>query len=134
MEATKEAYKVYREKGPLAAMEGFIDINFIPDEAKLMRLGARAHGDPFGVGNQLYWFEREVLVYPFADLRLKELEKQKEKIVFATSAEAGDLPAGMVPQILAEKFGMRAVVLPGAHCGYLTDADDFSQAIIMYME
>lgn len=133
-EKTKEAYQVYREKGPIAAMEGFIDINFTPDEAKLMRLGAAAHADPFGVGNQLYWFEREVLVYPLADLRLEELREHEDKIIFATSAEASDLPAGMVPQILAEKLGMKAIVLPGAHCGYLTDADDFAQAVTMYIE
>jgi pimeloyl-ACP methyl ester carboxylesterase len=134
MEKTKEAYQIYREKGPLTAMEGFIDINFTPQEAKLMRLGAKAHADPFGVGNQLYWFEREVLVYPFADLRLEELQQYKDKLIFATSEEASDLPAGMVPQILAERLGMRAIVLPGAHCGYLTEPDDFAQAIITYMD
>jgi pimeloyl-ACP methyl ester carboxylesterase len=134
MAKTKEAYEVYRSQGPIAAMEGFIDVNFTPQEAKLMRLGAKAHADPFGVGNQLYWFERELLVYPFADLRLDELEAHKDKLVFATSEEASELPAGMVPQILAERLGLRAIVLPGAHCGYLTDADDFAQAIIMYME
>jgi pimeloyl-ACP methyl ester carboxylesterase len=134
MERTKQAYQVYREKGPLTAMDGFLDFNFTPKEAKLMRLGAQAHADPFGVGNQLYWFEREVLSYPFSDVRLEELEQHKDKLVFATSEEASELPAGTVPKILAEKLGMRAIVLPGAHCGYLTDADDFAQAVIMYME
>ncbi|TID27976.1 hypothetical protein E2P81_ATG00729 [Venturia nashicola] len=131
---TKEAYQIYREKGPIVAMDGFIDINFTPDETKIMKLGAAAHADPFAVGNQLYWFEREVLVYPMADLRLEELMELKDKIVFATSAEAGHLPAGMVPIILAERLGMKAVVLPGAHLGYLTDADDFAQAVMMYFD
>jgi pimeloyl-ACP methyl ester carboxylesterase len=134
MEKTKQAYQIYREKGPIAAMEGFLEFNFTPREAKLLRMGAQAHADPFGAGNQLYWFEREVLAYPFAELRLDELEQHKDKLVFATSEEASDRPAGMVPQILAEKFEMRAIVLPGAHCGYLTDADDFAQSLTTYME
>lgn len=133
-ERTKQAYQDYREKGPVTAMDGFIDINFTPDEIKIMKLGAAAHADPFAVGNQLYWFEREVRVYPMADLRLEEMREQKDKIVFATSAEASELPAGMVPQILAERLGMKAIVLPGAHLGYLTDADDFAQTLTMYME
>ena len=54
--------------------------------------------------------------------------------MLATSEEASHLPAGMVPQILAEKLGKKAIVLPGAHCGYLTEPDDFAQAITTYME
>ncbi|KAF1982417.1 alpha/beta-hydrolase [Aulographum hederae CBS 113979] len=133
-EKTKNAYDVYREKGAIAAMEGFIDVNFTPREAKIMRLGAQAHVDPFGVGNQLYWFEFELLVYPFAELRIEEMKKYADKIIFATSEEASDLPAGMVPQILAEKLGKKAIVLPGAHLGYLTEPEDFAQAITTYME
>jgi pimeloyl-ACP methyl ester carboxylesterase len=134
MAKTKEAYQVYREQGPVAAMEGFLDFNFTTQEAKLLRLGMRAHADPFAAGNQMYWFEREVLVYPFSELRVEELAQHKDKIVFATSAEAEDLPAGLVPKILAERIGLKAVVLPGAHCGYLTEPDDFAQAVITYIE
>jgi pimeloyl-ACP methyl ester carboxylesterase len=134
MERTKKAYQVYREKGPIVAMDGFTDINFTAKEGKLLKLGAEAHADPYGVGNQIYWFEREVLAYPFSDVRQEELRKYEDKLIFATSEEASDLPAGMIPQIIAENLGMKAIVLPGAHCGYLTDPNDFAQAIIMYME
>ncbi|KAF2431749.1 alpha/beta-hydrolase [Tothia fuscella] len=131
---TKIAYQVYREKGTHAAMEGFFKLNFTASEAQLIRRGTEAHSDPFSVGNQLYWFERELPVYPFAKYQRQELEKHVDKIVFATSEEASDLPAGRVPQIMAEDLGKKAIVLPGAHCGYLTEPDDFAQAIVMYME
>lgn len=131
---TKKAYDEYRAKGPIYALEDFNAINFTPQEAKLMVMGGKAHTDPFAVGNQLYWFEREVLVYPFADLRLDELEKHKSKIVWATSEEASDLPAGKIPQILARKMEMRAVTMPGAHCGYLTEGEDFAQALLTFLE
>lgn len=131
---TKKAYDDYRAKGPIFAMNDFGKLNFTPQEAKLLADGAAAHADPYAVGNQIYWFEREVTVYPFADLKLEELEKHKGKVVWATSEEGSDLPAGRIPQILASKMGMRAVTMPAAHCGYLTEAEDFAQALKTFLE
>lgn len=133
-EATRKAYEDYRRAGPSAALRGFATVNFSAAEAKQLLDGSNAHSDPFSVGNSLYWFERELPDYPFTAMQLDEMAEHKGKIVFAASAEAGDLPAGRIPQIMAGMLGMRAVVMPGAHSGYQTDPEDFAQALMTYIE
>lgn len=127
MQQTREVYSVYREQGQISAMQLFLRIYLSVEEAKILLAAQPA--DPYDTGNLLYWFERELLVYPFVDVGYDILSGLKDKLVLADSVWGRDLPAGRAPQAMAEKLGLQIVTMPGGHVSYLTHAQEFAASL-----
>ena len=131
MAETRRYYDIYRVSGPEPAMEQFMEAYLGAEEAALMkRLRGSALGapqDPYAVGNQLYWFERELPNYPFVDPNWERLERQREKLLMATSVLAKQTPEGRAAIVIAQRIGKKEVVLPGGHVGYLTHDEEWAK-------
>lgn len=123
MQQTRDVHMLYREKGQIVAMQEFEKIYLSQQEAKML-MSAR-NPDPYENGNLLYWFERELLVYPFVDVGYDDLFDLKDKLVLADSEIGKHLPAGRAPQAMAEKLDLRIVTMPGGHVAYLTHPQEF---------
>ena len=82
------------------------------------------------MGNQLYWFERELTAYPFVAPNWDGLQEVKEKLLMASSVLAGATPEGRAAKVIAQKLGGREVILPGGHVGYMTHAEEWATALV----
>lgn len=127
---TQQMYDLYRAKGVHAALRSFSSVNFTPKEIAAFVARAKEGPNPYDWGNILYWFERELLVYPFADAPWDILQKPevKERLILGVSIDGGNLPAGRVAKKMAGRLGPDVAVetFPGGHLPYFTDVEPFT--------
>jgi hypothetical protein len=79
----------------------------------------------------MYWFERELLVYPDVDLDLDELARHSSKIIVARGSEIR--PRSLYhPNVeaLARRVNVGILDLPGAHVGYLFYPERFAEELV----
>lgn len=125
-------YQAYREGGIIPALELFASMTQLNEhEAAGLQASMDPRNGPYSFANAMYWFEREVNTYPATAFDLTVLEQVKVKLVLAngveTPKEAGHYRPNM---ILAEKLRVDVKMLPGAHLGAISHADDFANGVV----
>lgn len=128
----QEIYDTYRSSGMPPAFGKFAELVKLPKhEAAGIAMAFSARNGPEKFGNAQYWFERELLVYPFHIFDVQELEQYKKKLVLANS----DLSDQTALQYRAnvefgKKLGLDVQTFAGAHLGYLTHAQPFAEKLL----
>ena len=134
----QKIYDIYRAEGVPPAIAYFSEVIRADDEGKGLAMAFNPQFGPFVSSNTLYWFERELMHYPFRefDQDVKEggsLQKNAKKLLLLN----GELSNKEAPQYLANpslndklQLGQDVVHLPGAHLGYLTHAAEFAPELL----
>lgn len=120
-----KVYELYREQGQIAALQEFLKGMSAIDKVAM----SHKTDNPFAQGNSVYWFEREVLSYPFTVFDVDLLKKSKDKLLVGV----GKLSNGSYPQrcaeIWADTLGISVVKLAGGHVGFAMFAEEFAKDI-----
>ena len=129
-------YDVYRNSGPIAAMEAFTGGLAVGKEGELMRSSMHPRTSHEVRANALFWFEFELRQYPTSKVDVEGLMALKEKFVPAAGVESGN-EVGVAPiACIAGALGKEILRLPGGHLGFITDpkpwARDFLEGISRY--
>ena len=132
----QDAYDTYRAHGVPPAMEKFMDLVMISrDAGQGMVSTLDPSNNPFMAGNTLYWFEREVLVYPQRDFDLEAIAKQKDLLMLGNADESNREALqyrGNV--VLGEKVGSDVKLFSGGHVGFTTHAKEFARELRGYLK
>jgi pimeloyl-ACP methyl ester carboxylesterase len=126
--AQKDIYDTYRAAGVAPAAEKFGVLVKAGAEAPHLAAGMDARNGPFIGQNVQYWFERELLTYPFRDLNMSQLADSKDKLLLVNGRdshrEALQYRANLT---LADMLGLPAVShVPGMHVGFASHAKEFA--------
>ena len=129
-------YDVYRNSGPIAAMEAFTGGLAVGKEGELMRSTMHPGTSHEVRANALFWFEFELRQYPLSKVDIEGLLALKEKFVPSVGVESGN-EVGVAPiACIAGALGREILRLPGGHLGFVTDpeawAKDFLKGIVRY--
>lgn len=120
-----KVYELYREQGQIAASQDFLKGMSAIDKVAM----SHKSGNPFTQANSVYWFEREVLTYPFTVFDTDLLAKSKDKLLMGI----GKMSNGSYPQrcaeIWAKTLGVPTVELAGGHVGFAMFAEAFAEDI-----
>ena len=134
----QKIYDIYRASGVPPAIAYFSEVIRADDEGQGLAMAFNPQFGPFVAANTMYWFERELMQYPFREFEqdLKDggsLKKNAKKLLLLN----GELSNKEAPQYLANPglksklgLGEDVVHLPGAHLGYLTNAAEFAVELI----
>jgi acetyltransferase/esterase len=128
----QEVYDTYRAHGVHPAMQKFGDAVKAGDETtKILQMAFDARNGPFVAANVMYWFERELMVYPAADIDVAALRQHRGSILLAngreSDAQATQYRANVV---MAEEMGLELVILPGAHVGFRSHPEEFARELL----
>ena len=138
----QEIYDTYRASGIPPALELFKNLIKAGHEGAGLQAAFDARNGPYISSNTLYWFEREVMDYPFRDFDQDvepngSLRKHQDKLLLAN----GKLSNKEAPQYLAnikleERLGLKDAVVhfSGAHLGYFTHAEDFARELLGFLK
>ena len=124
-------YETYRKYGVPPAMIEFGTLykaGSLNTYALLASMDGR--NNVFTWGNDQYWLEREMPVYPLQDFDLDVLGKYKSLLMVANGVQTD--PTAMQYRanvVMAQKFGLNVTMLPGSHVGYQTDPAAWSAAL-----
>ena len=126
----QDVYDTYRRAGMPPALEKFAHVTHADQKMLVAMIDPR--NGPYLFSNTQYWFEREFLYYPKTDFDVKnELRPLKDKLMLVNGQlsprEAYQFRANAT---LAEKLGLKLVLLPGEHVGHATHAEQFSQKFL----
>ena len=125
-------YATYRAAGMQPALEKFSINNLIsPGEASGLMAAFNPRNGPHVFANSMYWFEREVLDYPYREFDIDELRKLKDKLLLLNGEESiKEAPHYRPNVVLHEKTGARLEFMPGAHFGFMSHPQQFAQKLI----
>ena len=130
-----DIYQTYRASGVSPAMEKVADMIKAGVEREPLLKGFDARAGPFVAQNVMYWFEREVLTYPFRDFDLKILQERRPILLLANGGssnhEALQYRANLV---LGEKLGIEVTDLPGLHLGFASHPKEFAQELLIALK
>ncbi|KAI1625386.1 Alpha/Beta hydrolase protein [Exophiala viscosa] len=127
----KNIYDTYRKSGVAPALMKFADMIKAGAEREglVSRMDARA--GPFVAANVMYWFEREVMVYPFRRFDVKELEQHKDKLLLAngrdSNKEALQFRANVV---LGHELDLKVNLFAGMHVGFASHPEEFARDLV----
>ena len=128
----EEVYSIYRAQGPIPAFRAFGEMcRFTAAEHAGMAYAfnpANNPSNPYIVGNLLYWFERELAVYPLHVFDVEEIAAQRGKVVLVNGRESeGEAPHVRANVCLAEKLeGVEVRRWAGRHLGFASDTEEFA--------
>jgi hypothetical protein len=80
--------------------------------------------------NIIYWFEYELRQYTSVDFDLTALGAFPDRLVLAGGRESRGYLPYLPNSVLARKFGLNILELPGGHLGYVLHATQFAQELI----
>lgn len=119
-------YDVYRAQGPHAALPGFFAAALAsPAEIDTMTQAMDPNASADMRADIMYFFERELLVYPPAVVNIEGLKASKDKLIPCLSEAAVGKPAGAPIEMIAYQLGRELLKIKGGHIGYVTDPEDF---------
>ncbi len=128
-------YQTYRESGVAPAMVKFADMIKAGVEREPLLKGFDARAGPFVAQNVMYWFEREVLVYPFRDFDLKILQERAPLLLLANGASSNHEALQYRGNIaLGKKLGLEVTDLPGLHLGFVSHSKEFALELLMALK
>jgi len=116
-------YDLYRQSGIEPALKKFREQAFAESERQHM---AAAPKNEYTLANATYWFEHELRQYPAADLDLKALKSDADRIVPMAGRESRGYPCYEVNVELGKKLGRDLIELAGGHIGFLTQPAAFA--------
>lgn len=122
VEKQHQVYQAYREQGIISALKLFLD-----DIAESDRGAMGKAGNQFAQANSTYWFEREMLVYPFTKFDKNALVKVKNKLIMGAGKASDSTYAYRLALIWAERLGVPVANLAGGHVGFATHPHEFAK-------
>lgn len=125
-----DIYKTYRKSGIAPALEMFADMIKAGKERQGLVRGF-ASADPYVKLNTIYWFERELLDYPYRQFDIEVLEKQKDRLLLANGADSNKEALQFRANVaLGEKLGLEVKLLPAMHVGFATHPKGWAQGLL----
>lgn len=123
-------YDTYRRSGVPPAMQQFADMVKAGTETSGMLAGFTSRKSDI-IANTMYWFERELLVYPCREVQVAILETRKASLLLVNGSgsnkEALQYRANVV---LAQKIGLEVGHVPGMHLGFASHPKGFANAVL----
>ena len=130
-----DIYQTYRDSGVAPAMEKFATMTKLGVEREGLMKGFDARAGPFVAANVQYWFEREVLQYPFRELDLHVLQERKPLLLLANGISSNHEALQYRANIaLGGKIGLEVTDLPGFHMGFASHPKEFAQELLMALK
>jgi pimeloyl-ACP methyl ester carboxylesterase len=127
----REIYDTYRARGVPPAMERFAAAVADGAEAEMMPRAVDPANGGFVPLNIMYWFERELLVYPEVDLDMEVLAGRRDKLVLAKGREVRSHSfLERVVHALVGRLQAKVLDLPGPHLGYLFQPEEFASELL----
>jgi acetyltransferase/esterase len=132
----QEVYDIYRAKGIFPALERFTaNVLAVETEQSTMQWSMDPRRGGFAAANTLYWFERELTPYPFAEIDMESLVQRKQQLLLVVGRESSGQPVCGVPtESLAIKLGLTVRNLPGGHLGFAFHAAEFGKALLAFLK
>ncbi|KAL6250084.1 hypothetical protein RBB50_002385 [Rhinocladiella similis] len=127
-----EIYQTYRQSGIPSALKKFAALYKVKDAEFPIFLASMdpCRGPSIGQ-NSIYWFEREIPVYPLQDFDLQALEKYKDKLILAAGEDTDpSAPHYRANELLAKRCGKELVIVPGGHTGFATHPVQWASALM----
>ena len=131
LQRIKEIHDTYRKSGMPPAYHKLADyVKLSQGEA----MGLLAATDPkngaYNFSNAQYFWEREVLYYPFHHFDVDAIKQHKDKLLLATGEQTDQEALHYRPnKILSEKLGSKVEFFPGGHMGTLTNTKEFAEKL-----
>ena len=149
----QEIYDIYRARGLPPALDRFAEsIQAGAEKIGLLR-AFDPQSSPYTTANGLYWFERELMVYPLRDFEndlsldagngtdssgtgAGSLRLHRDKLLLVCGRDsAKEAPQYKANFCLREKLGYESedrevVLLPGAHFGYIMFPQEFMRELL----
>ena len=127
----QEIYDIYRKSGVPPAIQRFAEVIKAGDELAGLTMGFDPRNGPFISSNVMYWFERELMVYPFRDFDLEVLESHKNLLLLANGRESNtEAPQYLANAVLAKKLDLNLWHFPGAHLGFASHPAEFARELL----
>ncbi len=138
----QKIYDVYRAQGIPPALEVFAEAINAGSEIAGLRYAFDPKSGPFASSNVMYWFERELMYYPFRDFEadLKKgggLESHQDRLLLARGRDSEkEAPQYQSNAYLKTELGMERPVLelPGAHFGYAMCPEAFAKELMQALQ
>ncbi|KAF2857461.1 alpha/beta-hydrolase [Piedraia hortae CBS 480.64] len=127
----QHVYQLYLEGGVIVAMQTFAKlVKISPKELQALIPSPSSAPDPYRVGNMTYWFDREMLVYPRADIDIKKMENQKKRVRLLIGSESNEEGMQYRANVeLSHKLNLPLHKVPGGHWGYQTDPKEWANKL-----
>jgi len=130
-----DVYNAYRKAGVPSALEIFADMIKAGAERDGLIGAFDARSGPFVAANTMYWFERELLTYPFREFNVDVLAKHKDLLLLVNGRSSdkealqyrGNIEIGKI-------LGLKVTELPGMHFGFATHAKEFAQELLQALK
>ncbi len=127
----QEIYNIYRRSGVPPAIEKFAEVIKAGHETAGLSMGFNPRNGPFISSNVMYWFERELMVYPFRDFDLKVLESHKNLLLLANGRDSHtEAPQYLANVVLAKKLELDLCLFSGAHLGFASHPEEFARELL----
>ena len=131
-------YDIYKAQGIPPALEMFAEAIDAGFEIEGLRYAFDPKSGPFASSNVVYWFERELMFYPFRDFEADlekggGLESQQDRLLLARGRDSEKTaPQYKANAYLKAKLDMEQPVLelPGAHFGYAMFPQAFAEELL----
>lgn len=125
-------YDIYRRAGPLPAIQKLSSLlaGGAQDEAAALRLTMDARRGGYVGANTAYWFERELAVYPAAEIDVEVLRKHRDRVLPAAGRESVNSLCYVPNMWLAERLEIRMLRMPGGHLGFAFHAKEFAEQLL----
>lgn len=128
----QNVYDIYRRAGPIPAIQklALTIAGGVEAEATALRLAMDARRGGYIGANTTYWFERELNVYPAAEIDVKTLKTHRDRILPAAGRESENSLCYVPNMWLAERLEIRMLRMPGGHLGYAFHAKEFAEQLL----
>ena len=135
-------YDKYRASGVPPAIDMFMDLVKAGHEAAGFQSAFDPRNGPHISSNTIYWFEREVLAYPFREFEKDlgpegSLRKHQDRLLLANGEMSNKDALQYRANIkLKEQLGLNddVVHFSGAHMGYVTHAEAFARELLGFLK
>ena len=127
----KDFYDTYRKSGVPPAMEKFAKLCKVDHETPMLLGAFNPRNGPFVSSNVMYWFEREVMTYPFRDFDLEELRSRRSQLLLANGRESNkEAPQYLANTVIAKELALELHIFSGAHLGFASHPKEFAQELL----
>lgn len=125
----QEIYDIYRRNGIPPALGRLAKLTRGDQSITVSLVDFRK---PYLFQNTLYWFEREVNVYPLIPFDIdNDFAPVKDKILFVAGEQSPrDSYQYQANEVMSRKLGKELVHLPGEHNGHVLNAKAFGRALL----
>jgi len=131
LQRIQEIHDTYRKSGMPPAYHKLGDyVKLSQGEAMGLLSATDPKNGAYNFSNAQYFWEREVLVYPFHKFDESAIKQHKDKLLLAIGEQTNPTALHYRPnQILGEKLGLKVEIFPGGHMGSLTNTKEFADKL-----